>query len=270
MPKQLEEHGLDSAQVTMSRETLELVVGSYTREAGVRSLDRHVATLARKSARMIVENDVESVDVTPTQAKDMLGPERFRARHAEETDQIGVATGLAVTGGGGDVLVIEAAPVPGNGKVSATGQLGDVMKESVEAAITYVRSRADELGLEEGWLDKLDVHVHVPEGAVPKDGPSAGITMTTALVSALTGRPVKRTVAMTGEVTLRGKVLPIGGVKQKVLAAHRAGIATVLLPLDNEPDLAELPDSIRADVTMQLVEHMDEVLAAALVENPAA
>jgi ATP-dependent Lon protease len=265
VPKQLAEHGLADDQADVATETLELVAESYTREAGVRSLDRAVATLARKAARRVVEDDVDRVEVTPELARDWLGPERFRLRSAEERDEVGVATGLAVTAGGGDVLKIEVALVPGQGRVKATGQLGDVMKESTDAAVTYVRSQAGALGLDESWLDEVDVHIHVPEGAVPKDGPSAGITMTTALASALTGRAIHRTVGMTGEVTLRGKVLPIGGAKEKVLAAHRAGLTTVLLPDDNERDLRDLPAEIRDELDLVFVGDMAEVLSVALL-----
>ncbi len=264
VPQQLEQHGLREDQVEIDGDALELVAASYTREAGVRSLGRQIATIARKAALQVVDDGADVVTVERENVREMLGPERFRTKLAEERDETGVATGLAVTSGGGEVLFVEATPVPGKGKIMATGQLGDVMRESVDAAVTYVRSRSSALGLEEGWLDKTDIHIHVPEGAVPKDGPSAGVTLTTALVSALSGRPVRRSVGMTGEITLRGKVLPIGGVKEKVLAGQRAGLDTVLIPAENAADLEDLPDHVRDQLDIRLVEHMDEVLAAAL------
>ncbi|MDP8958141.1 MAG: endopeptidase La [Actinomycetota bacterium] len=264
VPKQIAEHGLGEDQVSFDEEALRLLIGSYTREAGVRNLDRQVATICRKVAARIVEGSSDHTTVTPELARDLLGPERFRQKVAEEQDEVGVATGLAVTPTGGEVLFVEVALVPGNGKVTITGQLGDVMKESAQAAVTYARSRVESWGLEPNWLEKTDVHIHVPEGAVPKDGPSAGVTMTTALHSALVRRPVQKSVGMTGEVTLRGKVLPIGGVKEKVLAAHLAGLETVLLPADNQKDLPDIPELVRKQLDIRLVSHMDEVLEAAL------
>ncbi len=268
--RQLAEHGLDGAAVEIPDETVELLASTYTREAGVRALDRKLAALARKVALRVVEGNGDRLVVTPDVARELLGPEPFRAKVAEERDEVGVATGLAVTATGGDVLFVEASPVPGKGKVTATGQLGDVMKESVEAAVTYVRTRAEQLGLAPGWAETTDVHVHVPEGAVPKDGPSAGVTLATAIASALTGRPVRRSVGMTGEVTLRGKVLAIGGVKEKVLAGQRAGLTTILLPRDNAPQVAELPGELQEAIELVLVGSMDEVLDAALLAGAAA
>jgi ATP-dependent Lon protease len=268
--KQIDAHGLKAEQVSFAPEALELIAAAYTREAGVRTMDRKVATVVRKIARMIVEGEHESVEVTPELVRELLGPEQFRIKAAERTDEVGMVAGLAVTPVGGDVLFVETSLVPGKGKVTTTGQLGDVMKESAAAATTYVRSRADALGLEGDWLEKLDVHIHVPEGAVPKDGPSAGVTLTTALVSAVTGRPARHDVAMTGEVTLRGKVLPIGGVREKIVAAHRAGIRTVVIPADNEKDLVDVPERVREDMEIHPVSHMDEVLAVALAEEAAA
>ncbi len=268
--RQLAEHGLDGAAVEIPDETVELLASTYTREAGVRALDRKLAALARKVALRVVEGNGDRLVVTPDVARELLGPEPFRAKVAEERDEVGVATGLAVTATGGDVLFVEASPVPGKGKVTATGQLGDVMKESVEAAVTYVRTRAEQLGLAPGWAETTDVHVHVPEGAVPKDGPSAGVTLATAIASALTGRPVRRSVGMTGEVTLRGKVLAIGGVKEKVLAGQRAGLTTILLPRDNAPQVAELPAELQEAIDLVLVGSMDEVLDAALLAGAAA
>lgn len=261
VPKQAAEHGLDDDQFAVTQEALEEVAGSYTREAGVRGLDRVIAKLARKVVRSLVEEGETEV-VGVGDLPEMLGPVPFRPKSAEQTDEVGVTTGLAVTGVGGDVLFVEASLVEGSGKLTLTGQLGDVMRESAHAAVTYARGRvadAESDGLA-GWFERTDVHLHVPEGAVPKDGPSAGVTMTTSLVSALTGTPVRSDVAMTGEVTLRGNVLPIGGVKDKVLAAHLAGIDTVLLPSDNAKDLVDIPEDIRHQMDIRLVSHMDEVL----------
>jgi ATP-dependent Lon protease len=264
--KQLEAHGLEDGAVTFDRNALELIASAYTREAGVRSLDRKVATVVRKAARMIVEGERDRVDVDPDLVRELLGPEAFRVKSAEGADEIGVVAGLAVTPVGGDVLFVETSLVPGKGKVLTTGQLGDVMRESAQAATTYVRSRSDALGLDPEWLDRVDVHIHVPEGAVPKDGPSAGVTLTTALASAVTGRPVRREVAMTGEVTLRGKVLPIGGLREKLVAAHRAGMRVALVPADNAKDLVDVPERVRDEMEIHPVAHMDEVLALSLTE----
>ena len=268
IPKQAESHGLEADQFQIGEAALEEIAGAYTREAGVRGLDRVVAKLARKVVRRLVE-DGEVGPIAIDDLAELLGPIPFTAKVAEAADEIGVTTGLAVTGAGGDVLFVEASLVGGSGKVTLTGQLGDVMRESAQAAITYARSRLAALDIKEleGWFERTDVHIHVPDGAVPKDGPSAGVTMTTSLVSALTGTPVRSNVAMTGEVTLRGKVLPIGGVKDKVLAAHLAGIDTVLLPSDNEKDLVDIPDEIRGQMDIRLVSHMDEVLEYALNES---
>ena len=268
IPKQADSHGLTTDQFEISDAALGEIAGSYTREAGVRGLDRVVAKVARKVVRKLVEEG-ETAPVELEDLPDLLGPIPFRSKVAEVGDEVGVTTGLAVTGAGGDVLFVEATLVEGSGTVTLTGQLGDVMRESAQAAVTYARARlASEENTENlsGWFERTDVHIHVPDGAVPKDGPSAGVTMTTSLVSALTNRPVRANVAMTGEVTLRGKVLPIGGVKDKVLAAHLAGIDTVLLPSDNGKDLVDIPDEIRAQMDIKLVSHMDEVLKYALAE----
>jgi ATP-dependent Lon protease len=262
--KQLDAHGLDEGSVSFDEEALETIASVYTREAGVRSMDRTVATVVRKAARMIVEGEVETIRITTETVREMLGPEPFRVKSAERADEVGVVAGLAVTPVGGDVLFVETSLVPGSGKATTTGQLGDVMRESAQAATTYVRSRAVGLGLDPKWIDEIDLHIHVPEGAVPKDGPSAGVTLTTALVSAATGRPVRHDVAMTGEVTLRGKVLPVGGVREKIVAAHRAGLRTVVIPTDNEKDLHDVPEQVRHDTEIHLVAHMDEVLEIAL------
>lgn len=263
VPKQMEAHGLSGEQLSISDETLLKVIRSYTREAGVRNLERQIATICRKAARQIVGGK-KKVTVTKARLSSFLGPERYRFGVAEEQDQVGVATGLAWTEAGGDTLSIEVAVVPGKGKLTLTGQLGDVMKESAQAAFSYIRSRAQQLQIPAGFPDEYDVHIHVPEGAIPKDGPSAGITMATALVSALTGRPVAKEVAMTGEITLRGRVLPIGGVKEKCLGAHRAGVQKVLLPKDNQKDVEEVPEAVRKQLSFVYVSHMDEVLAEAL------
>jgi ATP-dependent Lon protease len=265
VPRQIEENGLRPTQLKVPETTLRTIIRGYTREAGVRNLEREIGTLARKAARQIAKRQRTRVSVGPRQLEDYLGPIRFRASEAEGSDEIGVATGLAWTPVGGEILFVEAAVVPGNGQLILTGQLGDVMKESARAALTYARSRAAALGIDVEKMEKQDLHVHIPAGAIPKDGPSAGIAMATAMISALSQRPIRRSVAMTGEITLRGKVLPIGGVKEKVLAAHRAGIQRVLLPDDNRPDLDEVPEHVRQELKIQFVGHMDEVLNAALL-----
>ncbi|MBV9323005.1 MAG: endopeptidase La, partial [Chloroflexi bacterium] len=265
VPRQLAENGLDVRQVRISDSALRRIIREYTREAGVRNLEREIATVARKTARAIVMGESASITVSNRTISEMLGPPRFQQEVATREDEVGVATGLAYTPTGGEVLFIEARAVPGKGNLVLTGQLGDVMKESAQAALTYARARGRELGL--GTDDPLatkDVHVHVPAGAVPKDGPSAGITMATAIISALTRRPVDHSVAMTGEITLRGRVLPIGGLKEKVLAANRAGLTHVIAPRDNRRDLDEIPARVRKETTFTFVDHMDQVLNTAL------
>ncbi|MFD0713947.1 endopeptidase La [Paenibacillus sp. GCM10027626] len=270
LPKQIREHGLKPEQLLLSEEALMLVIREYTREAGVRNLEQQVAALCRKAAKAVVSDpETVAIEIDPAKVKDWLGMPKFRYGMAEADDQVGAVTGLAWTEVGGDTLVIEVTVLPGSGKLTLTGKLGDVMKESAQAAFSYIRSRAKELGIGADFHEKNDIHIHIPEGAIPKDGPSAGITMATALVSALTGRLVSKEVAMTGEITLRGRVLPIGGLKEKSLAAHRAGIRKVLLPKDNERDLRDVPDSIRGDMEFVPVGHMDEVLRHALVAEPA-
>jgi ATP-dependent Lon protease len=264
LPKQKKDHGLQEDQLQIDESTLQKVIRQYTREAGVRNLERQIAGLCRKAAREIVSGKTQ-VTITGSQLHDYLGPEKFRHNQAEMTDQVGSVTGLAWTEVGGDTLVIEVTVVPGNGKLTLTGQLGDVMKESAQAAFSYTRSRAEMLQIPTDFHEKNDIHIHIPEGAIPKDGPSAGITMATALISALTNIPVSGKVAMTGEITLRGRVLPIGGLKEKSLAAHRAGIRTILLPKDNEKDIEEIPESVRVEMTLIPVAHMDEVLERALI-----
>ncbi|MFC3748185.1 endopeptidase La [Paenibacillus sp. GCM10012306] len=267
MPKQKKNHGLEEDQLSIPEETLLKIIREYTRESGVRNLEQQIAALCRKAAKQLVSAEKEAVTILEEDLKDYLGASKYRYGMAELEDQIGTVTGLAWTEVGGDTLLIEVTVVPGAGKLILTGQLGDVMKESAQAAFSYTRSKAVELGLEPDFYEKNDIHIHIPEGAIPKDGPSAGITIATALISALTKRYVSKDVAMTGEITLRGRVLPIGGLKEKSLAAHRAGYKKILLPKDNERDLKEIPDSVKKDVEFVPVSHMDQVLHHALVEH---
>ncbi|MBM7660636.1 ATP-dependent Lon protease [Bacillus mesophilus] len=263
--KQMKEHGLSKSNLQLRDDALLKLIRMYTREAGVRSLERQIATICRKSARIIVSEEQSKIVLTEKKLEDFLGKPKFRYGQAEFEDQVGVATGLAYTAFGGDILSIEVSVNPGKGKLILTGKLGDVMKESAQAAFSYIRSRAGELKIDPEFNEKNDIHIHVPEGAVPKDGPSAGITMATALVSALTGRAVRREVGMTGEITLRGRVLPIGGLKEKSLSAHRAGLKTIIVPKENEKDLDDIPESVREELNYILVSHLDEVLKHALV-----
>ncbi|WP_424768115.1 endopeptidase La [Paenibacillus sp. sgz302251] len=269
LPKQKSEHGLKEEQLQVSEEVLLQLVREYTRESGVRNLEQQIAAVCRKAAKHFVSQEQseskEPLEVSNELLKEWLGPAKFRYGLAESENQIGAVTGLAWTEVGGDTLVIEVTVMPGAGKLTLTGKLGDVMKESAQAAFSYTRSRAMELGIDPSFHEKNDIHIHIPEGAIPKDGPSAGITIATALISALTGRYVSKEVAMTGEITLRGRVLPIGGLKEKSLAAHRAGIRKVLLPKDNERDLRDIPESVRKDLQFVPVSQMDEVLQHALV-----
>ncbi|PAD72040.1 MULTISPECIES: endopeptidase La [Paenibacillus] len=267
LPKQKKEHGLQPEQLELDEEALLKVIREYTRESGVRNLEQQIAALCRKAAKSIVTNESESIAIHADDIKDYLGIPKFRYGMAELEDQVGTVTGLAWTEVGGETLTIEVTVVPGTGKLTLTGKLGDVMKESAQAAFSYTRSKATELGIDPDFHEKLDVHIHIPEGAIPKDGPSAGITIATALISSLTKRHVARDVAMTGEITLRGRVLPIGGLKEKSLAAHRAGYKKILLPKDNERDLRDIPDSVKNDVEFVPVSHMDQVLEHALVEQ---
>lgn len=265
IPKQIKEHGLKSANIAFSEGAIRKIIREYTREAGVRNLERQIASICRKVAREVVKNREYHVAVSANSITKYLGVERFHYGTAEKQSQVGVATGLAWTEAGGDILSIEVALVKGKGgQLTLTGKLGDVMKESAQASLTYVRARAEELGISQEILEKNDIHLHVPEGAIPKDGPSAGITIATALASAMSGIPVKNTVAMTGEITLRGRVLPIGGLKEKVLAAHRAGIDTVIIPAENKKDLEEVPANVKRKMKFVFVSHMDEVLEQAL------
>ncbi len=263
VPKQLEAHGLERGQVSFPPATLRLVISEYTREAGVRNLERQLATLCRKAATLIAKGKAKRIRVDERRVREWAGARRFSAEARRRTADPGVATGLAYTAVGGDVLFIEASAYPGEGKLVITGQLGEVMRESAQAALSWVRAHADELGLPPSWFAEHDLHVHVPAGAVPKDGPSAGITMATAIASLVQGRPVSEDVGMTGEITLTGQVLPIGGLKEKVLAAQRAGLRRVILPRENEPDLDELPAETRSELDFVLAESMDDVLAAA-------
>ncbi|MCF1502679.1 endopeptidase La [Afifella sp. H1R] len=268
LPKSEKDHGLRKGEFSIDDEALRTVIRRYTREAGVRNLERELATLARKAVKKLLTSDEKKVAITSDNLADYLGVARYRFGEAEREDMTGVVTGLAWTEVGGDLLTIEGVMMPGKGKMTVTGNLRDVMKESISAAASYVRSRAVDFGIEPPLFDRRDIHVHVPEGATPKDGPSAGIAMVTAIVSVMTGIPVRRDVAMTGEITLRGRVLPIGGLKEKLLAALRGGIKTVLIPEDNAKDLAEIPDNVKSGLEIIPVARMDDVLRHALVREP--
>jgi ATP-dependent Lon protease len=264
IPKQIESHGLREGELVFREEGLRALIRHYTREAGVRTLEREIAKVARKALRQILEGKAERLDLTPDNVADFAGVRRFRHGMGEEEDQIGAVTGLAWTEVGGELLTIEAVTVPGKGQIKTTGKLGDVMQESIQAAFSFVKARSPSYGVKPSLFGRKDIHVHLPEGAVPKDGPSAGIGMVTAIISTLSGIPVRRDVAMTGEVTLRGRVLPIGGLKEKLLAALRGGIKKVLIPAENEKDLAEIPATIREGLEIVPVSHVDEVLTHAL------
>ena len=265
IPRQLEEHGLAEHLIHFPESTLRVMVREYTYEAGVRNLERMIAKVCRKLARRLAQNQSVSRRIMPQSLLRYLGPPQYTSLRTEERDEIGVATGIAWTEAGGDIMPIEVLIMDGKGNLLMTGQLGDVMKESAQAALSYARAHTDSLELKDVDFDKLDIHVHIPEGAIPKDGPSAGISIATAMISALTERPTRRDVGMTGEITLRGRVLPIGGVKEKILAAHRAGLKTVLLPKKNEKDLVEVPQKLRKGLRIVLVGQMDEVLSEALL-----
>ena len=262
IPKILKEHGLTAKEFTLDDDALQTIIRRYTREAGVRNLERELATLARKGVKELILSKKKAIKVTAKNVEDFLGVPRYRYGEAELEDLVGVVTGLAWTEVGGELLTIEGVMMPGKGRMTVTGNLRDVMKESISAAASYVRSRAIDFGIEPPLFDKRDIHVHVPEGATPKDGPSAGVAMVTAIVSMMTGIPVRKDVAMTGEITLRGRVLPIGGLKEKLLAALRGGIKTVLIPEDNAKDLAEIPDNVKSGLEIIPVARMDEVLEA--------
>ena len=267
LPRQMDSHGLKNDRITIGDDALRALIDSYTREAGVRNLDRQIASVCRKLARRLVEaqDEVMEIAVDGTESvSELLGRPKYRRRKKQEESMVGVTTGLAWTEAGGEILETQVGLMKGKGKLTLTGKLGDVMQESARAAVSYVRSRVDVLGIDPDFSSELDVHIHVPEGAIPKDGPSAGITMATALVSALTNVPVRKDVAMTGEITLRGNVLPVGGIKDKMLAAFRADIVEIVIPKDNEKDLEDIPEEIRDDLTVHLVDSMDEVLTVAL------
>lgn len=265
IPKQVKDHGLTEEMISISDKTIQKVIREYTRESGVRNLERKIASLCRKTAKKIVAGEATKVKITGQNAEQYLGIPRFRYGVAEQNDEVGTVTGMAWTEVGGDTLVIEVTTYKGTGRMTLTGKLGDVMKESAQAGYSYVRSRAQSLGIDQELFEKWDMHIHIPEGAIPKDGPSAGITMATAMASVLTGRKVRHDVAMTGEITLRGRVLPVGGVKEKVLAAHRAGIKTIILPIDNKKDIEDIPLNIRKQLEFKPVEHLDQVLEIALL-----
>ena len=270
IPKVSEVNGLKSTEWSISEDSVRDLVRYHTREAGVRNLERELAGIARKAVKEIVSKKAKKVAVTIKNLDKFAGVRKFRYGEAEAEDMVGVVTGLAWTEVGGEILTIESVVVPGKGMTKTTGKLGDVMQESVSAAMSYVRSRAPSFGLKPTLFEKRDIHVHVPEGATPKDGPSAGIAMATSIVSVLTGIPVRKDVAMTGEITLRGRVLPIGGLKEKLLAALRSGTTTVFIPKDNEKDLAEIPDNVKKGLTIIAVSHVDEVISKALVRPPEA
>jgi ATP-dependent Lon protease len=268
LPKQLKNHGLKAKEFEISDDALTAVIQTYTREAGVRNLEREIAKVARKAVTKIVKKESEAVSVTPDNIDDFLGVPKYRHGLAEKEDQVGVVTGLAYTSVGGELLSIEALRLPGKGRMKTTGKLGDVMKESIEAASSYVRSISPQLGVKPPKFDKLDIHVHVPDGATPKDGPSAGLAMVTAIVSVLTQIPVRKDIAMTGEVTLRGNASAIGGLKEKLLAALRGGIKTVLIPEENVKDLPDIPDNVKEGLEIIPVTHVSEVLKHALISEP--
>lgn len=268
IPRQLEEHGLSKEKIHFSEMALRRIIREYTYEAGVRNLERCIASICRKLARRVAEGKKIPLHITANSIPKYLGPPQYTYGMAEEKDEVGVATGVAWTEAGGDIIPVEVTLMEGKGNLILTGQLGEIMQESAQAALSYTRSKARELGIPNWNFDRLDIHIHVPEGAIPKDGPSAGVTIATALISALSNRPVHKDVAMTGEITLRGKILPIGGVKEKVLAAHRAGVKTIILPKKNKKDLVEIPPKIRKQLKFIFVERMEEVLPVALAPEP--
>jgi ATP-dependent Lon protease len=267
LPRQLRVNSLKENEVQLSEEAIRTIIRDYTREAGVRNLEREIGRICRKVATQVAGgHSPETATITPERVREYLGKPRFFFEAALRTEKPGVATGLAVTAAGGEVLFVESAIMPGKENLTLTGQLGDVMKESAQIALSYIRSAADKLGIDEKFFADKDIHLHVPAGAIPKDGPSAGVTMVTSMVSLLTHRPVRADVGMTGEITLQGQVLPIGGVKQKVLAAHRAGLKTVILPKRNEADLEDVPEDVRKSMNIVPVETIEEVLSLALAK----
>jgi len=267
IPKQLEKHGLTIKQIVITDEAVKQVINCYTRESGVRSLEREIATICRRAAKKLLCEQKKTIKVTERNLDSYLGIPKYRHDKANEKDEVGIATGLAWTPVGGEVLYIEVTLMSGNGKLELTGHLGDVMKESARAGLSYIRSKAEELGIDKDFHNKMDIHIHVPEGAIPKDGPSAGITLATAIISALTGIPVHKEVAMTGEITLRGRVLPIGGLKEKVIAAHRAGIKTVIIPEENRKDVEEIPKTVRTQLKFVYASYIDTVIKTALAKH---
>jgi len=258
---------LTKSQIQFTEKALRKIISQYTREAGVRNLEREIGTCCRKVARAIAEGKVKSVKVTDEKVTEFLGPPKFFSEMAERKDEIGVATGMAWTPVGGEILFVEATAMPGGKGLVLTGSLGDVMKESAQAALSFIRANTAKYHIQEDFFQKKDIHIHIPEGATPKDGPSAGVTLATALASLLMGKPVRHDIAMTGEITLRGKVLPVGGIKEKVLAAKRSGINTVILPKLNEKDLQEIPESIRKTMTFHFIEWLDEAFQLTLLDN---
>jgi ATP-dependent Lon protease len=267
LPRLLEEHGITEKDLVFTDESLGFVSNRYSREAGLRNFERNLAAIMRKRARRKAEGEEGAWVIDNEKVEEVLGIPRYAVEEAEKEPEVGVVTGLAWTSTGGDIMVIEALRMPGSGRLTVTGQLGDVMRESVDAAFSYVRSRARHLAIEDKAFKDFDVHIHLPAGAIPKDGPSAGITLTLAIASVLSRRPIRRDLAMTGEVTLRGKVLEIGGVKEKVLAAYRAGLREVIMPKSNEKDLRDVPDEVKQNMTFRFVERMDEVLEIALLPD---
>jgi ATP-dependent Lon protease len=265
IPKQMKRHGLNKRMLKISDGAVFELIDFYTREAGVRNLERELASLCRKVAKKMVETEIKSVKITEKNLKDYLGQRKITPDAVYENDEVGVVNGLAYTEVGGDLLRVEAAAMPGNGKIELTGSLGDVMKESAKAAITYIRSHSSELGVDSDFYKTKDIHIHVPEGAIPKDGPSAGVTIVTALASELSGRPVRRDLAMTGEVTLRGRVLPIGGLKEKTMAAYKAGVKTVCIPKENEKDLSDIDPLVKESLEFIPCSSVDQVLNAAII-----
>jgi ATP-dependent Lon protease len=269
IPRQIEANGLKPEQIGFTKKALGHIISGYTREAGVRNLEREIATICRGVASQVAEGVIEKSSITAREVRKFLGSVRVTSETAARTSKPGVVMGLAWTPTGGDLLFIEATSMKGKGGLTLTGQLGDVMKESATAALSFIRANADELGIAKDFFEGIDIHIHVPSGAIPKDGPSAGVTMLSALVSLLTNRTVKKDLAMTGEITLRGLVLPVGGIKEKVLAAHRAGVKTIILPKWNKKDLEEIPLKVRKEITFHFVDEMLEVLRIALDKAPA-
>jgi ATP-dependent Lon protease len=264
IPRQLREHGLGKAGIRFEEDALQILIRRFTREAGVRNLEREVANVCRKIARAVAEEKKFTKRITAVKVEELIGPPRYGFSELPEADEVGVATGVAWTAVGGDILFIEVNLMPGKGNMKLTGKLGDIMQESAHAALSYTRSQCENLGIPSDLFEKVDIHVHVPEGAVPKDGPSAGVTMAAALISAFTKRPIRRDVSMTGEITLRGRVLPVGGIREKALAARRAGVKTFVMPKKNESDLQSIPEKLREDLQFVLVERMHEVLVEVL------